>query len=157
MDSTSRLYLERAQNELNLAKVLFTLSGDADTKVKIFAIPETETFLSAVITHAYYSIFYGAKAYLAKKGITTKPPEEHKKTYEELKKLVDEGVLDVELLMIYEEVVIRADLLIGIFKIERKKRGNFTYRTLPQANIEPANKSLENAKLFFKHIYNLCD
>lgn len=28
---------------------------------------------------------------------------------------------------------------------------DFTYNTIAQANIEPANKSLENAKTFFRH------
>ena len=38
-----------------------------------------ETYYSAVIAHSYYSIFYGAKAYLAKKGVEVSAPEEHKK------------------------------------------------------------------------------
>jgi len=44
-----------------------------------------------------------------------------------------------------------------IFGNEKQKRGNFTYKTLPQANIEPSRQSLNNAKLFFKHIYNLLE
>lgn len=156
MDSLSKLYLERSQNELNLAKTLLKLSLNNELKVTAFTLPEDETFLSAVITHAYYSIFYGAKAYLLKKGITVKAPEEHKKTYEELKNIIEKGVLDVELLIIYEQSVVRADALVGIFKIEKKKRGEYTYRILPQANIKPAEESVENAKFFFKHMYNLC-
>ena len=157
MDSLSKLYIERSQNELNLAKTLLKLSLDSDIKVNVFTIPEDETFLSAVITHSYYSIFYGAKAYLLKKGITTKAPEEHRKTYEELKKLIETGILDVELLIIYEQSVVQADALVGIFKIEKSKRGKYTYRTLPQANIKPAEESVENAKFFFKHMNNLCE
>ena len=83
-----------------------------------------------------------------KKGIVTKPPEEHKKTYDELKSLVDKGILDVELLMIYEQVLIRADTLLGIFKYEKRKRGNFTYQKISQANVDPATDSLANAKIF---------
>jgi hypothetical protein len=90
------------------------------------------------------------------KGIITKVPEEHKKTYEEFKKLVSQGIVDRELLKIYEEVLIKAEALLGIFKIEKKKRGEFTYQRIAQANLEPAKESLENAKTFLKHIYDLC-
>ncbi|MCX6706589.1 MAG: hypothetical protein NT001_00395 [Candidatus Woesearchaeota archaeon] len=44
--------------------------------------------------------------------------------------MVDKGELDVELLMLYEKVLVKADKLLGIFKIEKKKRGEFTYQKL---------------------------
>ena len=78
------------------------------------------------------------------------------KTFEEFKVLVEKGVVDVELLKIYESMLTRADTLLGIFQMEKRKRGKFTYRKLPQANMEPADESLKNAEMFFKHIYNLC-
>lgn len=59
--------------------------------------------------------------------------------------------MDVKLLMIYKEMIIRAETLLEIYKEEKKKRGNFTYNTIPQANMAPAKESIENAKLFFKH------
>lgn len=157
MDSEYKIYLERAQNELNLAKIIFQISGDTSIQINIFKITRTESFYSAVISHAYYCIFYAAKAYLMKKGIKTKPPEEHKKTYDEFKKLVEAGIIDSELLRLYEEIMVRADILLGIFKIEKKKRGKFTYQKLSQANLEPARESSENAKNFFRHMYNLCE
>lgn len=157
MDSNIKLYLERSENEIELAKIVFTLTRDKTIQANVFHIDKVLSFYSAVITHAYFSIFYGAKAYLLKKGITTKPPEEHKKTFEEFKKLTEQGVLDVELLKLYERVLIRADTLLEIFKNEKRKRGIFTYQELPQANFAPASESLDNAKLFFKHIYSLCD
>jgi len=153
MDST--LYLERAENELELAKIVFKITNEIDLQEKIFHIKEPLTFFSAVISHSYYCIFYTAKAYLIKKGIKIPPPEEHKKTYEEFKKFVNKGVLDVELLKIYEEVMIKADTLLEIFRREKKKRGDFTYQKIPQANKEPASNSLKHAKIFFKHIFNL--
>ena len=58
---------------------------------------------------------------------------------------------------IYEDIIVKADALLGIFKAEKKKRGEFTYQKLSQANIEPANESLQNAKTFFKHIRKLCE
>ena len=157
MDLEFKLYLKRAQNELNLARIIMKLSIEKKIQIEIFGIDEEDTYFSSTISHSYYSIFYAAKAYLLIKGIKTEPPEEHKKTFEEFKKLVEQGIIDVELLKIYEKIIIKADTLLGIFHREKGKRGKFTYRKLPQSNQEPAQESLDNAKTFFKHIYNLCD
>ena len=90
------------------------------------------------------------------KGIKTEAPEVHKKTFEAFKKFVSEGVVSEELLKIYEDVLIKAETLLGIFKSEKKKRGEFTYQKIAQANREPANQSLENAKTFFSNIFRIC-
>ncbi|MDI6721152.1 MAG: HEPN domain-containing protein [Candidatus Aenigmarchaeota archaeon] len=155
MDSKYKIYIERANNELKLAAIIFQLSETPDLQLNEFKISEPETYYSAVISHSYYAIFYCAKAYLASKGVKIGPPEEHKKAYEEFKKFVDNGVLDVELLRIYKEMIIRAEALLGIFRIEKRKRGEFTYQKLAQANIMPAKESIERARKFFSHIYNL--
>src|SRR3989338_749993 len=157
MDLNYNLYTERANNEIKIAEIILVISKDKDTQVNLFKIEEPETYYSAVISHSYYCIFYSAKAYLAKKGIKTEAPEEHKKTYDEFKKLVELGIVTKDLLKIYEEILVKAETLLGIFKTERKKRGAFTYQKLSQANLEPANKSLENAKTFFKSIRKLCE
>lgn len=156
MDSAFKLYLKRAQNELNLSLMVMKISDDKELQVSVFKM-QSDTYYSAVISHAYYCIFYAAKAYLLTKGIKTEAPEEHKKTFEEFSKLVEQGVIDVELLKIYEKMLIKADTLLHIFELEKGKRGKFTYRTLPQANREPAKESIENAQTFFRHIYNLCE
>ena len=156
MDSDTKLYLERAGNELKLAEIIMQMSINKDLQTKIPTIDKPDTYFSSVISHAYYSIFYTAKAYLIMKGIITKAPEEHKKTYNEFRRLVSQGVVDKELLRLYEEVLVKAEELLGIFKIEKKKRGEFTYQRIAQANLEPAKESLENAKNFLKHIYDLC-
>ena len=119
----------------------------------MFKVNEPETYFSAVIAHCYYSIFYGAKAYLAKKGTEVSAPEEHRKTFDEFRKFAESGELDVELLMIYHKALIRAEVLLGIFKEEKSKREEFTYRTIPQANREPARESIQHAKTFFKHTF----
>jgi uncharacterized protein (UPF0332 family) len=126
----STLYLERAENELELAKIIFKLTNEKKIQEDVFLVKHPLTFFSGVISHSYYCIFYTAKAYLIKKGIKTKPPEEHKKTFEEFKKLVEVGIIDVELLKIYEQVMVRADTLLQIFQMEKKKRGNFTYQKI---------------------------
>ena len=157
MDLNYNLYLERANNEIKFADIALIVSNNKELQVNVFKIEQPETYYSSVISHAYYCIFYSAKAYLAKKGIKTEAPEEHKKTYEKFKKLVFQGIVDKELLNIYDDIIIKADTLLGIFKAEKKKRGKFTYQKLSQANFEPANKSLENAKTFLKHIRRLCE
>ena len=151
----SKLYIQRAENELKLSRILFEISLDVGLQRDIFEIQDPETYFSAVIGHSYCAIFYAAKAYLSSRGLKTSAPEEHKKTLNEFKKLVNSGELDVELLKLYEEAIIRADYLLGIFKLEKKKRGKFTYRTLPHANKQPASESLSHAKEFFKHLYGL--
>ena len=157
MDSDTKLYLERANNELKLAEIVMQISINKDIQTQIPEIDRPDTYFSSVISHSYYSIFYTAKAYLIMKGIKTKVPEEHKKTYEEFRKLVSQGIVDEELLRLYEEVLIKAEKLLGIFKIEKKKRVEFTYKRIAQANLEPAKESLENAKTFLKHIRRLCE
>src|SRR3989344_4774621 len=123
MDSDTKLYLERAENELRLAEMIMQLSVNLDIQTKIPDISKTATYFSSVITHSYYSIFYTAKAYLIMKGIITKIPNEHKNTYNQFKKIVSQGIVDKELLILYDEVLVKADNLLGIFKVEKKKRG----------------------------------
>jgi len=153
MDSDNKelLYIQRAKNELDLAKVIFNISIKNKLKIE-FELKEDVTFFSNVISICYYCIFYSAKALLSTKEIITKPPEEHKKTLEEFEKLAISGEIDVELLKIYKSMFIKADELLGIFKKEKSKRGRFTYQKLPQANLEPAEESLKNSEKFFKNI-----
>ena len=54
-------------------------------------------------------------------------------------------------------MVVRAEELLGIFKTEKKKRGDFTYHTLPQANQKPAEDSLKNAKTFVANISKIIE
>jgi uncharacterized protein (UPF0332 family) len=152
----SALYMKRAENELKLARIIFTVSERPEMQTAAFDVKDPETYFSAAISHAYYCIFYAAKAYLLTKGIETEAPDEHVTTFEAFGELVKEGVVDVELLKLYEKLFVRAETLLHIFRLEKAKRGKFTYRTLPQANREPAKESLDNAQTFFRHIYNLC-
>ncbi len=151
LDPKAALYIERAKNELDLAKAIFKLSTEQRLKLE-FELKEDSTFFSNVISNSYYCIFYSAKSLLQSKNIVTNPPEEHKKTLEEFEKLALSGEIDVELLEIYKSIVIKADELLGIFRKEKSKRGKFTYKKLPQANLEPARESLDNAEKFFKNI-----
>ncbi len=152
MDSMAKIYLERAGNELLVADSLKKLSEDAKSREE-FSLPQSTTFYSSVISHSYYAIFYSAKAILLTKGVKTSAPDVHKKTYEEFERVfVNSGILDMKLFEIYKKMVVRADALLQIFKDEKWKRGNFTYKTIPQANKEPADDSLKNAKIFVSNI-----
>ncbi len=152
MDSKVKLYIERAENELRLAKAVFALCEKENIKMELGANPG-DTFYSAVISHSYYAIFYSAKALLFSGGIKISPPEEHRKTYEKFKKnFVDNGKLDGEMLKIYDDLMVKADDLLSLFAHEKWKRGYFTYKILAQANIGPAKESTENAVRFLSRI-----
>jgi len=156
MDIKVRKYLERSENELRVAIILKNLT-ESDGKID-FGAEKEDTFYSSVISHSYYSIFYSAKALLLTKNINTEAPEVHKKTLDEFKKnFVESGILDVELLKIYDEMIVRADELLGIMQHEKRKRGHFVYKTLPQANLEPAEESLRNAKKFVSHVKQILE
>ena len=153
MDDKSELYLQRAENELVVAQMLFQISSNTFLQKEQFKLEKEFTFYSTVIGHSYYCIFYSAKAILIQNGIKTEAPEEHRKTLEAFEDfLVKSGRLDVELLKIYKKMVIRAEELLEIFSREKGKRVEFTYRKLPQANLDPAQESLDNGLLFFKNI-----
>ena len=149
--SLIKLYLERAENEILLAETIFKISSNFDLKENL-DLNKEESFYSAVISHCYYSIFYCAKAILLTKGIKTKVPNEHKKILDAFKKIVDSGFIDKRLFEIYEKEVVKAESLLNVFFHEKKKRGHFTYRKLPQANKPFARESLDNALMFFKNI-----
>ena len=153
MNDEAKLYLQRAENELVTAQMLFEISNNPTLQKEQFKLEKDFTFYSPVIGHSYYSIFYSAKAILIKNRIKTEAPEVHKKTLEAFEKyLVGTGKLDMELLKIYQKMIVRADALLGIFSMEKRKRGEFTYQKLPQANKEPSQESLNNTSFFFKNI-----
>lgn len=153
MDSLVKVYMSRSENEFRLAKSLLILSGNEEIKKQLEAETD-DTFYSAAISHAYYAMFYAAKALLLTKNIDTKPPEIHKKTVDAFKKeFVDTGVLDVELLTFYKKMIVTADELLNILGREKWKRGHFTYQTIPQTNMPVAEESLKNAKKFLQNIF----
>jgi uncharacterized protein (UPF0332 family) len=151
MDSEAKLYIQRAEDEFMLSEKDMKMSLDNEIK-DILGIPQDKTFFHSVIGHAYYCIFYSAKAYLLSKGIRTTPPEEHKKTYEEFQRVVNSGKISKQLFAIYETETIKAETLLSIFFTEKKKRGIFTYNVKSQANTPYAKESIENAKKFASSI-----
>jgi len=146
------LLLKRAENEIVTAEKLKKMSEDSETKT-FMEIPEDMTFYSAVISHSYYAIFYSAKAYLLSRNIPLLSKQgQHQQVYFEFRKPVQSGIVDIELLEIYEDVKGKAESLLGILKTEKDKRKDFVYETIPQANKQPADDSLKNAVFFVSHI-----
>jgi len=156
MDLKVKGYLERAENELILAKANFELSTKEEIK-QILKIPAGKTFFNDVISESYYSIFYSAKAYLLSQGIETEAPEEHKKTYEEFKKLVESKKLDKQLKEIYELESEKAEILLKIFFSEKRNRGRFTYNINANANLPFAEQSIKNARIFASAIKSILE
>jgi uncharacterized protein (UPF0332 family) len=151
MDSKVEMFLKRARSEIDTAEILFLVSKNKEQKNSL-NISEESTFYSGVISHAYYAIFYCAKALLLAKHIETSAPEIHKKTFNAFKEtFIDTGIMNIKLLLFYQYLIIRAESLLEIYRIEKKKRGDFTYNTIPQANQSPAEESIKHAKDFFKH------
>ncbi len=151
MDSEAKIYLERADSKILLAKTVFDISMSRQLK-GILGITQDKTFFSDVISMAYYGIFYAAKAYLLSERIKTSPPEEHKKTYDEFKKFVASGRIGRQLLDIYDEETQKAEALLKIFHDERRKRGIFTYNVKSEANIPAARESIDNARDFISAV-----
>jgi uncharacterized protein (UPF0332 family) len=152
MDSEVNLFLERANNELLAAKVLKKVSEEEKIKAEM-QIPSETTFYSSVISHSYYAIFHTARAALLTVGIKIDSPFIHNKAYEQFKReFVDNGKLDKHILEVYETMLMRAQDLLQIMKQEKKKRGMFIYKSIPKANEEPAETSINNARLFVSSI-----
>lgn len=156
MDSKVKLYLERAENEMLIAKINLDISLNDELK-SLLNLPKDKTFFNNVISQSYYAIFYAAKAYLLLKSIETTPPEEHRKTYEEFEKIVEKGELDKELLKIYESETEKAIELLNILFREKRKRGRFTYNVNANANIPYAKESIENARRFVSIIQSIIE
>lgn len=156
MDSEVKLYLNRAEDEYLLATKDLDISTKEEVK-SFLGIPQDKTFYNSVITHAYYSIFYCAKSYLLSKGIKTKSPEEHKKTYEGFKKFVENNELNNELLKIYDDALDKAESLLKIFFDEKRKRGRFVYNIKAESNLFFAKESIENAKYFISQIKSILE
>jgi len=156
MDIKVNGYLERAENGLILAKANFELSTQDKAK-EVLNISLGRTFFNDVISESYYAIFYSAKAFLLSLGIKTEPPEEHKKTYDEFRKLVEARKIDKQLSAIYEEESNKAETLLRIFFDEKRNRGRFTYNVNANANKPFAEQSIKNARFFASTIKHLIE
>jgi len=156
MDIKVKSYLDRAENELILANANFSFSTNDEIKAKL-GISSNKTFYNNVISESYYTIFYSAKAFLISLNIKTEAPEEHKKTYEEFKKIIKSKKLDQQLAQVYDEEADKAETLLRIFFEEKRNRGRFTYNVNANANKPFAEQSIRNAKFFASTIKYLIE
>jgi len=69
MSDEAELYLQRAENELVAAQMLFNISSDLIMQKEHFKLEKEFTFYSTTISYSYYCIFYSAKSILIKEGI----------------------------------------------------------------------------------------
>jgi uncharacterized protein (UPF0332 family) len=152
MDSEVKIMLDRADNEILAAKALKRLSEEEKYQQEL-NIPDKTTFYSSVISHSYYSIFYAARAYLIFKKVKLSSEQGiHQQVYFKFRKIIVEEPAGKEILELYEGVRTKAEVLLGIFNDEKRKRKAFTYETISQANKSPAEESITNASTFFLHI-----
>lgn len=66
--------------------------------------------------------------------------------------MVKSGLIEKDLLKVYEAVKTKAEVLLEILEKEKGKRNEFVYETLPLANKYPAEDSINNALLFIAYI-----
>ena len=88
MNGETELYLQRAENELVAAQMLFDVSNNPKLQKEQFKLEKEFTFYSSVISHSYYCIFYATKAILSNMGIKTEAPEVHKKLSKHLRNIL---------------------------------------------------------------------
>ena len=149
MDSEVRLLLDRANNELLAAKALNKISEE-DTLKRNLAVPAQTTFYSSVISHAYYSIFYSARAALLSVGIVISAPFIHNKAYDKFKKaFVDSGKLDKHILEAYETMLIRAEDLLQIMKDEKIKKRQVYIQNIPSGKQRSCRRFNKQCNPFF--------
>lgn len=152
MDSEVKIMLDRADNEILAAKALKRLSEEQKVQQEL-NIPDKTTFYSSVISHSYYSIFYAARAYLLFKKIKLSSEQGiHQQVYFKFRNIILEEPAGKEILELYEGIKTKAEMLLGIFSDEKRKRKAFTYETIAQANKSPAEESITNASIFLSHI-----
>ena len=156
MDINVKGYLDRAENELVLANANFLLSINEEAKSKL-GVEINKTFFNNVISESYYAIFYSAKAFLLSLGIKTEAPEEHRKTYDKFKDVINSKKLNKQLAEVYEEESNKAETLLRIFFDEKRNRGRFTYNVNATANKPFAEQSIKNAKFFCLTIKHLIE
>lgn len=167
-------YLKTAKMSLRVAEILFNLSKEDDSKEKLLIEKEFECYLWVTVS-SYYSLFYVANGALASLGIKVGDKIAHKitsdclifyfiKTGKLAKHYFEEyevSMKEVLEIMGIDEQEFRKKLqqqaleLIQTFDFERKKRGDFQYKTTTSIKENLAKTSLERAKTFLHELEQL--
>lgn len=164
-------YLKTAKMSLRVAEVLFDLSKNNEPKEKLSIENEFECYLWVTVC-SYYSMFYTANGALANLGIKIGDKIAHKITsdclifyfiktgklanhyYEEYEESMNNAldVMGMDEEKIREKLQRKAIDLIQTFDFEKKKRGDFQYKTIVPIKENLAKTSLERAKTFLYEI-----
>src|SRR3989344_4465030 len=133
----SSIKRQKAGNDLNLAQGLLNISSDNKIKESLNYSKDI-TFFDWVIVSSYYSISHSSQALLGVKNIKINNRLHHATLVAFAKQFIINAELERELFLIFEK--------------EKIKRGKFQYHRLSKSNLEPAKKSIENAKIFLNAI-----
>lgn len=147
----SHLIWMKATNDLLLAECLLKISTDAKVK-NILGYLEDTSFFDWVIVTSYFSIFHATRALLGLKKVKIKSRMHFATLIAFGKHFINNNELSEELFLIYEDAESKAHELLEIFEEEKIKRGIFQYHRLSKNNLEPAQRSIENAKTFLATI-----
>lgn len=147
----SHLKWQKAVNDLSLAEGLLKISTSIKIK-DILGYPNNATFFDWVIVCSYYSIFHATQALLGLKKIKIINRMHHATMISFARHYIINKELADELFFIYEDAENRAEELLEIFEEEKQKRGLFQYHRLSRNNLEPAEESINNAKIFLKSV-----
>lgn len=169
-------YIKTAKMSLKVAEILFDLSKNNESKAKLLIEKEFECYLWVTVC-SYYSMFYVASGALANKGIkigdkivhqitsdclifyfikTGKLAKHYYGEYEESMNNALE-VMGLDEKEIREELQQKAIDLIKTFDFEKKKRGDFQYKTTISIKENLAKTSLERAKTFLYEMGNVIE
>jgi len=141
----SHLKWQKAVNDLSLAEGLLKISTDEKVK-EVLGYPKDKTFYDWTIVSSYYSIFHATQALLGMKKIKIGNRQHYATLIAFAKNFIINNELAEELFFIYEDAEKKAKELLDIIEEEKRKRGIFQYHRLSRNNLEPAQKSVENAK-----------
>jgi len=145
----SHLKWSKALNDLRLAEGLLKISTDPKIK-KILGYSDDATFFDWVVVCSYYSIFHATQALLGIKRVKIVKRLHNATLIAFAKHFIINNELAEELFLIYENAEAKAAELLDIFEEEKQKRGLFQYHRLSRHNLEPANESIDNARIFLQ-------
>lgn len=150
-DVLCHLKWQKASNDLSLGEGLLKISTDKGLKDNL-GYTKNMTFFDWVIVTSYYSIFHATNSILGMKKIKITKRVHHATLIAFSKHFIINDELADELFIIYENSHNLAKELLEIIEEEKSKRGTFQYHRLSRYNLEPAKRSLENAKKFLSAI-----
>lgn len=160
-------YIKIAKTSLRVAEILFDLSKNNESKNKLSIEKEFECHLWVTVC-SYYSMFYIANGALANKGIKIGDKIIHQITsdclifyfiktgrlakhfYKEYEDSMNNALemMGSDEKGLKEKLHQKAINLIETFDFEKKKRGDFQYKTTTSIKENMAKTSLERAKTF---------